>query len=292
MPKGIAKNGKRKSSNRVPHIVIICEICGKERDYMPSELQVRKKIRFCSMACRGRGQMDGKIMQCLQCLKDFYIAKSRIKRKFCSKQCKNEYRKGKKLSSETIEKIKNGMAIPEVIERLKTLNSRKRSPQTDEHKRNWLKSRGEWTEDQRNRVSNKLVGKFPSNMVNGRLHSHYKHGHYDINGRDIFFRSKWEANYALYLDFLIKQKEIDRWEYEPDVFIFHAIKFGTRSYRPDFKIYTGNRTEYHEVKGYMDATSKTKLKRMDKFYPHIKIVLIDQSVYKSIYKFKKLLKFY
>ena len=63
-----------------------------------------------------------------------------------------------------------------------------------------------------------------------------KRGYFDINGKKMFFRSKWEANYACYLDFLVKQKQIKKWEYEPDCFIFEEIKFGTRSYRPDFKV--------------------------------------------------------
>ena len=121
-----------------------------------------------------------------------------------------------------------------------------------------------------------------------------KRGHYDINGKDIFFRSKWEANYALYLDFLIKQKQIKKWEYEADVFVFEKIKFGTRRYKPDFKVYIGvNRVEYHEVKGHMTAKSKTQLKRMKKYYPEIKIVLIDKDVYQDIKKkLGKMLGFY
>ncbi|HFD04779.1 MAG TPA: hypothetical protein ENJ25_01385 [Firmicutes bacterium] len=121
-----------------------------------------------------------------------------------------------------------------------------------------------------------------------------KRGYYDINGKNMFFRSKWEANYALYLDFLIKQKQIQKWEYEKDTFVFKKIKFGTRSYKPDFKIYNNIRTiEYHEVKGYMDSKSKTKIKRMAKYYPYIKLIIIDSDIYKDIKrKLGKLLKFY
>jgi len=72
-------------------------------------------------------------------------------------------------------------------------------------------------------------GIMPKNL---QYPGHYKNGYYDINGKRIFFRSKWEANVALYLDFLVKQKQIKEWTYEEDVFIFEKIKFGTRSYRP------------------------------------------------------------
>jgi len=124
-----------------------------------------------------------------------------------------------------------------------------------------------------------------------------KRGYYDINGKNMFFRSKWEANYALYLDFLVKQKQIQKWEYEKDTFVFEKIKFGTRSYKPDFKIYNDindiRLIEYHEVKGYMTARSKTQLKRMKKYYPDIKVVLIDKEVYEDIKKkLGKMLKFY
>lgn len=123
---------------------------------------------------------------------------------------------------------------------------------------------------------------------------HIKKGWYDINGKRIFFRSKWEANYALYLDFLVKYKQIKKWFYEKDVFMFDKIKFGTRSYRPDFKVYNNDKDfEYHEVKGYMDAGSKTKIKRMAKYYPKVKLIIIDGEVYEDIRKkLWKMLKFY
>ena len=121
-----------------------------------------------------------------------------------------------------------------------------------------------------------------------------KKGQYDINGKVIFFRSKWEANIALYLDFLIKQKEIKSWTFEEDRFIFEKIQFGTRSYRPDFKLYKENgEVVYWEVKGYFDARSKTKIKRMAKYYPDVKLIVIDKAGYADIVnKIGKTLKFY
>lgn len=142
-------------------------------------------------------------------------------------------------------------------------------------------------------ISEKLKGRMPKNIMKEGIYMNIKRGWFEINGKKIFFRSKWEANYALYLDFLVKQKEILKWEYETDVFIFEKIKFGTRSYRPDFKIFNNNGSyEYHEIKGYMDNKSKTKFKRMAKFYPDIKIILIDKDIYKTLLKWRKLLKFF
>jgi len=103
----------------------------------------------------------------------------------------------------------------------------------------------------------------------------------DLDG--LFVRSSWEANYARYLNWLVDVGEINKWEYESDVFWFHKIKRGTRSYTPDFKVFLKNGDiEYHEVKGWMDPKSKTKLKRMEKYYPNIKIVLIDKKAYYSL----------
>ena len=116
-------------------------------------------------------------------------------------------------------------------------------------------------------------------------YSRCKQGKYNINGKEIYFRSGWEPNYALYLDFLIKQKQIKKWEYEVDTFWFEKIKRGVRSYKPDFKVFNNDGSfEYHEVKGWMDAKSKTKLRRMAKYYPEIKMVLIDAPVYNDIKK--------
>ena len=122
---------------------------------------------------------------------------------------------------------------------------------------------------------------------------HIQRGNYNINGKEMYFRSKAEANYALYLDWLQKEGEIEKWEYEPDIFTFDAIKYGTRQYTPDFKILTRGIIRYDEVKGFMDSKSRTKLKRMAKYYPEVAIVIIDSKCYNDIKKkVGKLCKFY
>ena len=103
----------------------------------------------------------------------------------------------------------------------------------------------------------------------------------DLDG--LFVRSSWEANYARYLNWLVGLGEIAAWEYEPDTFWFDEIKRGTRSYTPDFKITNNDGTvDYHEVKGWMDQKSRTKLKRMAKYYPNVKVTLIDADAYYAI----------
>ncbi len=101
----------------------------------------------------------------------------------------------------------------------------------------------------------------------------------------IFVRSSWEANYARYLNFLKANGSIQKWEYEPETFLFEEVKRGTRSYTPDFKITENDGTIiFHELKGYMSPVSKTKLNRMSKYYPDVKIRVIDKKCYTLLSK--------
>lgn len=105
----------------------------------------------------------------------------------------------------------------------------------------------------------------------------------DLGG--VYFRSAWEANYARYLNFLIGKGEISSWEFEPQTFVFEKIKRGTRAYTPDFKVVLNDGAhEWHEVKGWMDAKSKTRLARFSRYYPAEKLVLIDSKWFRSANK--------
>ena len=94
----------------------------------------------------------------------------------------------------------------------------------------------------------------------------------DLDNR--YFRSTYEANYARFLNFT-KVK----WEYESKTFWFDKITRGNRSYTPDF--YLPATDEYHEVKGWMDEQSVTKLTRMARYFPDVKIVVIDGTFFAS-----------
>ena len=102
----------------------------------------------------------------------------------------------------------------------------------------------------------------------------------EIAGRKIYFRSKWEANYSRYLQWCKEQGHILDWQHEPHTFWFESIKRGVRSYLPDFQVWPLNAhtaspcTYWVEVKGWLDHKSKTKLKRMAKYYPNEKIELV------------------
>jgi hypothetical protein len=97
----------------------------------------------------------------------------------------------------------------------------------------------------------------------------------------IYFRSSWEYYYAIFLEKLKQEGKIVNWKHEPLVFWFHDIKRGVRSYLPDFCILHLNGTEeWVETKGLMDSKSQTKMKRMAKYYPQIKIRLVGSDWFK------------
>ena len=99
----------------------------------------------------------------------------------------------------------------------------------------------------------------------------------------IFTRSSWEANFARYLNWLVSSHGIKEWSYEPETFWFEAIKRGVRSYKPDFKIVPITGDPYFiELKGYMDPKSKTKLKRMAKYHPNVRVQLVGEVEYRAI----------
>ncbi len=110
-----------------------------------------------------------------------------------------------------------------------------------------------------------------------------KKGWYTSGDRKYFLKSSWELSYAQFLDKELADGTIKWWEYEPDTFWFEKIKRGVRSYTPDFKVeYLDGKVEYHEVKGYLDSKSKTKLNRMRIYHPEITMKLIDRAAMKQL----------
>lgn len=114
--------------------------------------------------------------------------------------------------------------------------------------------------------------------VSGALRNGYSRG---AAGRredlGIYVRSSWEANYARYLTWRVGRGELLSWEYEPKTFVFETIKRGTRSYTPDFLLtFADGRQEWHEVKGWMDPKSATRLKRMARYFPSEVVRVIDK----------------
>lgn len=122
-------------------------------------------------------------------------------------------------------------------------------------------------------------------QTSGKLRQSYSNGSMgrrpDLGNRH--FRSSWEANYARYLNSLLLAGEIKRWEFEPDTFWFEQIRRGVRSYLPDFKVWPLVGDPYYvEIKGFLDDKSKTKLKRMAKYHPDVKIQVLGELGYKTL----------
>jgi hypothetical protein len=129
------------------------------------------------------------------------------------------------------------------------------------------------------------MGKSEQIAITEKSHRSWKAGWRTVGGVRSYYRSRWEANYARYLEWLRERGEIQSWQHEPRTFWFLAVKRGIRSYLPDFLVVEKNGAErYYEVKGWMDAGSRTKLKRMAKYYPLVPLILIDARNYKSISK--------
>jgi len=70
------------------------------------------------------------------------------------------------------------------------------------------------------------------------------------------FRSKWEMQYAGYLDVLVALGHVVSWTYEPDT----LVCAGGTKYRPDFRVVFHGHEEYHEVKGYFRAKDKVRMR--------------------------------
>lgn len=120
----------------------------------------------------------------------------------------------------------------------------------------------------------------------------FSHIQRPVGVRGIKFRSKMEANYGAYLDWLVKVRQIRSWSYEPQTFWFTpdsagakaqglgGIRRGVTSYRPDFEVVNFlnpfiEQREWHETKGFLDNRSRIALDRMRRYYPDEKVVLID-----------------
>lgn len=132
------------------------------------------------------------------------------------------------------------------------------------------------SEENRQMKSDLMIQRVASGKMRGGGYSRGAGGRReDLGG--LYLRSSWEANYARYLNWMKKQKQILEWEYEVHTFVFEKIKRGTRAYTPDFKItYANGKHEWHEVKGWMDPKSVTRLKRMKKYFPEEKVIVIDK----------------
>jgi len=143
------------------------------------------------------------------------------------------------------------------------------------------------TEEQKHQKVLKMMKTKEANgtMTTERQKTTWKGGWRNIGGIDKYYRSRWEANYGRFLEYLKQQELIKSWAHEPKTFWFEGVKRGTVSYLPDFWVeeMDGN-DSFHEVKGWMDNKSKTKIKRMAKYYPNVKLIVISSKEYNDLEK--------
>lgn len=221
----------------------------------------------------------------------------KLKRKFCSHNCYIEYRNAhpelypvilpdEETRKRMSERHKKYMGNPKNLKKISMLT--KKAMYRADVQAKIHKPKGPMPESRKSKQSDLLVGKRPKNltMFMSGMKYHSKHGEIRFkDGRSFFMRSTWERNFARYLEFMVNRGEIKEWEYEPQRFFFEGISFGNRTYLPDFRITNIDGSQYYvEVKGFMDKSSKVKIKRFLKYYPGLELQIVDQERYASISK--------
>lgn len=141
-------------------------------------------------------------------------------------------------------------------------------------------AREKGTEKESQRILKQLKTKEANGTLYPPKHGRWQAGWYVIGDRRIYMRSSWEYKYALLLEEKKRALIIKEWEFEPKTFWFENILRGVRSYLPDFRItWPDDSIEYHEVKGWMDPKSATKIKRMAKYHPEVKLEVLIKKAY-------------
>ncbi|TGT42762.1 hypothetical protein [Mesorhizobium sp. M8A.F.Ca.ET.165.01.1.1] len=158
---------------------------------------------------------------------------------------------------------------------------------SDALKRIAIASRNNYARLSRQQKAEKVLKALKTRQTRGILiaprRASWKQAWHEVGGKRFFARSEWEHQYAIILERRKALKIIIDWEHEPDTFWFNKIKRGARSYTPDFKVtYASGEVEYHEIKGWMDDRSKTKIKRMRIYHPKVKLIVIEGPEYKRI----------
>lgn len=288
---------------RVKRLTIICHACGKPFEVLPNDA-ARRKASCCSYKCaaiiRGRKQSAKtkyKALVCEWCGKRYSDRESQIKensRHFCSYDCwLSSIAVLAELNRKTCcncgAKIMGGgklyCSTKCYSEYIVKTGQRKTSPRVQREclicGKAFSVGRATASYGQGIFCSQKCFGKYKSSHAENS-HTRAAGGkREDLNNQ--YFRSSWEANWARYLNWLISVGRIKSWEFEPETFEFATIKRGVRFYTPDFRVVNDDDSvEYHEIKGWMDKKSATRMKRMAKYYPDIKIILIDADGYRSV----------
>lgn len=218
------------------------------------------------------------VTNCLYCEKEITskVVPSRNAKLTCNNKCYVNYKK-EKMKTLCWKTHPKGMTNKKHSKKFK-------QDMSNRVKKEWEDKDSSLNSEQRSqKISDSNVQLHKNGILGGNnTYSSSKRGWFVDGDKKYYMRSSWEIRYAAFLNILQKGKAIKKWEYEVDTFWFENIKRGVRSYKPDFKVFNNDGSfEYHEVKGWMDAKSKTKLKRMKKYYPEIKVVIKDNEFFKK-----------
>jgi hypothetical protein len=116
-------------------------------------------------------------------------------------------------------------------------------------------------------------------------HKGYRADCLDTKGKPTYFPCRMEANYFRYLKWQKDQEIIIDFEYQPEEFDFTSkYKHGTTRYKPDFKVEDAFGWYWVETKGYIDAKTKTKMKRVKELFPDCRVDLVTYTEYKKLGK--------
>lgn len=211
---------------------------------------------------------------CSVCGGIFYYENPKSHRKTCSEECLKRFKATRWQITEHPRGMLGKKHTPEVCKIL-----------SKKYKENWDNLSSDVKAQRVNKMILNKLKKYGTLAVANREKCSWRAGWREIGGKRKYYRSKWEANYARYLEFLKYHNEIKDWQHESKTFWFEKIKRGCRSYLPDFEILNKDDSiEYHEVKGWYDERSKTKINRMKKYYPDVKLKIIFEKEYKNIQK--------
>lgn len=255
-----------------------CEQCGKPYTDSPS-----RRLRFCSLECAYKNEDRGKriskrntkdrgVATCQNCLSTFKL-KTNGGVSFCSRRCASSF-----TGRQTMAKNRRQKPCKHIVEKLcDTCSKPFKAPQSNQRKYCSTKCSAVKT-GQKISASLHASGFYKS----AKPYSRGKACWVEIDGKRFFARSRWEANYGLFLEFQKSKGLIKDWWHEPETFWFDGIKRGVCSYLPDFKVCTlSGSFEYHEVKGWMDDRSKTKIRRMAKYHPAVMLIVKDAAWFKA-----------